>query len=313
MEYQQLGSTELRVSRIALGTVELGMDYGFRGSPHYQRPDLQEAISIVHRALDLGITLIDTARGYGTSEEVIGKALKGRREKFVLASKVAVSAEAAESPKPLREAIMSSIEASLSALQLETIDLMQIHVLTHPVLRRDEVWSTLEDARRAGKIRFIGASCYGEEVPLAALGNDHIKTLQVPFNALDRRMMPRVFPGAAKRGIGILVRSAFLRGVLTNQVDSIPARLAPVRDAALKICAGAGQTAQNLSAMALRFCLSFKEVGSVIIGVRSIKELDSNVADAEKGALPETQVAQFCQVSVPDERLLDPQNWQDLI
>ena len=78
----------------------------------------------------------------------------------------------------------------------------------------------------------------------------------MPFNALDRRVMPRVFPGAMQQGVGILVRSAFLRGVLTNQVESIPEQLSPLRDAALKICAEAGQTAEGLSAIALRFNLS---------------------------------------------------------
>ena len=86
MEYQQLGSTGLRVSKVALGTVELGLDYGFRGSEHYQRPDPQEATRIVHRAMELGINLIDTARGYGTSEELIGKALKSRPGDVVIAS-----------------------------------------------------------------------------------------------------------------------------------------------------------------------------------------------------------------------------------
>ena len=313
MEYQQLGDTALRVSRVTLGTAELGMDYGFRGSEHYRQPDPQAATRIVHRALELGINLIDTARLYGTSEELIGKALKDWPGEVVIASKVRIPDDVPAGSNQLRQTILGSIEASLTALQLETIDLMQIHSITHAILRDDEVWRTLEGARQAGKIRFLGASSYGEEVPLTALENDHIKTLQVPFNALDRRAMPRVFPGAVQRRVGILVRSAFLRGVLTSQVNSLPERLAPVRDAALRILAQARNTVQSLSEMALRFCLSFNEISSVIIGVRSVQELESNVADAEKGALPPEQVDQLCQVSVPDERLLDPQNWQDLI
>ena len=303
----------MRVSRIALGTVELGLDYGFRGSEHYRRPDPQEAASIVHRALDLGINLIDTARAYGTSEELIGKALKDRPGDVVVASKVAIPDGAPAGSNHLRQAILGSIEASLSALQLETIDLMQIHNLTLDVLRKDEVWRALEDARKAGKIRFLGGSGYGEEIPLAALGNDQIKVLQVPFNVLDRRVLPRVFPGAVKRRVGILTRSAFLRGVLTSQVNSVPEPLAPVRDAALEIFAQARHTVRSLSEMALRFCLSFNAVSSVIIGVRSVQELECNVADAEKGVLPPEQVEQLCRVSVQDERLLDPMNWQGLI
>ena len=96
-------------------------------------------------------------------------------------------------------------------------------------------------------------------------------------------------------------------------MNSVPERLAPVRDAALRIFAQARHTVQSLAEMALRFCLSFNEVSSVIIGVRSVQELESNVADAEKGALPPELVDQICQVSVPDEGLLDTRNWQDLI
>ncbi len=314
MEYRQLGSTGLRVSGVALGTVELGMDYGFRGSEHYRRPNPQEAIRIVHRALDLGINLIDSARAYGTSEELIGKALKSRPAGVVIASKVGIPDDDENvGSKQIREAILGSIEASLRALQLETIDLMQIHNTTLATPSKDEVLRALEDARQAGKIRFFGASCYGEEVPLTVLENPRFDTLQVPFNVLDRRVIQRVFPKAIQRGVGILVRSAFLRGVLASDVDFVPERLAPVREAALRIFSQSRRTVQNLSEMALRFCLSFDGVSSVIIGVRSVHELESDIADAEKGTLPPEQVYRLCQVSVQDERLLDPQNWQDLI
>ena len=230
-----------------------------------------------------------------------------------MASKVVIPDDAAAGSNPLRQAILGSIEASLSALQLEAIDLMQIHNTSLAILRNDEVLRALEDAREAGKIRFLGASCYGEEVPLAVLENNRFRTLQVPFNVLDRRPLRRVFPGAVKRQVGILTRSTYLRGVLTSQVDSVPEPLAPVRDAALSIFAQARHTVQSLSEMALRFCLSFDEVSSVIIGVRSVQELESNVADAEKGTLPPEQVDQLCQVSVQDERLVDTSNWQGLI
>lgn len=312
MEYQQLGKTGLRVSRVALGTVELGMDYGFRHSSHYRRPDPQEAVRIVHRALDLGVNLIDTAREYGASEELIGEALKSGPGDVVIASKLMIPQDGDGSGQ-VRQAILGSIEASLKALRLETIDLMQIHNTTVAILRSDEVMRALDDARQAGKIRFPGASCYGEEVPLAALDNRRIETLQVPFNVLDRRATRHVFPKAVERRVGILVRSAFLRGVLTSLVNSLPERLSPVREAAITAFGLSRTAVQDLSEMALRFCLSFEEVGSIIIGVRSVEELESNIADAEKGALPQDLVDQLSKVCVQDEELLDPQNWQDLI
>jgi len=313
LEYRQLGDTGLCVSRIALGTVELGMDYGFRGLDRYQRPDPSAAIKIVHRALDLGINLIDTARAYGTSEALIGKALSERPANVVVASKVAVPEDTPAEPNRLREAISSSIEASLRSLQIETIDLMQIHNFALSTPKSDGVWRALEDARQAGKIRFLGASCYGEEAPLTALNDDHINTLQVPFNVLDRRVLPRVFPGAVRRSVGILTRSAFLRGVLTIHVNSVPEQLAPVRQAALRVLAVAREAGQSISETALRFCLSFDEVSSVIVGVRSVRELESNVADGDKGALATEVIEQLRQVTVLDDSLLDPINWRGLI
>ena len=103
----------------------------------------------------------------------------------------------------MRQAIFDSIEASLKALRVETIDLMQIHNTTAAIVRDEEVLRALEDARQAGKFRFLGASCYGEEAPLAALDNRCISTLQVPFNVLDRKLMRNVFPKAVERRVDV--------------------------------------------------------------------------------------------------------------
>ncbi|MEZ4616471.1 MAG: aldo/keto reductase [Caldilineaceae bacterium] len=88
MHYRTLGRTGLKVSALALGTVELGMDYGIGTPDHFVRPPEMAAIALVHAALDVGINFIDTARAYGESEVVLGKALRGRRDQVVLATKV---------------------------------------------------------------------------------------------------------------------------------------------------------------------------------------------------------------------------------
>ena len=315
MEYRSLGNTGLRVSEIALGTVELGLDYGFRGSGHYLRPEEQEAICIVQRAVDLGINLIDTGRAYGTSEELIGKAIKGMSAPPYIASKLTVPEDAckARDSKKLHDEIFASIEASLKALQVETIDLMQIHNTNLEIVHSQEVLNCLEEARQQGKIRFIGASCSGgEEVPLAVIASNRFQTIQVAFNVLDQRMLPSVFPRAAQRGVGVLIRSAYLRGVLTSQVHAIPARLAPLKEAALAALKEVGDEVAALAELALRFCLSPPEVSSVVIGVRSVAELDSNLADAGKGSLPPETIQKLQAFAVHDEALIEPWRWRDL-
>jgi 1-deoxyxylulose-5-phosphate synthase len=314
MEYGWLGRTEVKVSRLALGTVELGLDYGFRDSSHYRKPEAHEAIRLIHRALDLGINLIDTARGYGGSEELIGKALKEcATSRPLIASKVAVPDRTPEDAKNARKEILASIEASLRALQVETIDLLQIHNTSARILATEEAIRTLDDLRVQGKARFVGVSCDDEAVSLQALEMTNFRALQTPFNLLNRTIVPRVMPLAAQQGVGILVRSVFLRGILTDNVQATPASLSGLRDAALAIWKQFKGEARSLSELALRFCLSFEEVSSVIIGVRSITELEANIADASQGRLSPEQLDVVCRTPSADPALLDPRQWGGLV
>jgi aryl-alcohol dehydrogenase-like predicted oxidoreductase len=119
--YRRLGRTGLEVSALALGTVELGLDYGIPAPGHYGRPSATEGVRLVHAALDAGINFIDTARGYGGSEAVLGQALTGRRDRVILATKVA---RPADNPTgaALRQAMLASLDESLSALVTGYVD-----------------------------------------------------------------------------------------------------------------------------------------------------------------------------------------------
>jgi aryl-alcohol dehydrogenase-like predicted oxidoreductase len=314
MRYRSLGDTGLKVSEISLGTAELGLDYGFKGNAHYTKPDVKESVRLLHAALDHGINLIDTARVYGNGEEIIGQALEGMTSPPYIASKVFLSKDAVEKPvSALHDEIFSSIEASLKALRLEALDLLLIHNTALKHLQRGEILACLEEAQQQGKVRFLGASCYGEETPMAALKESSFRVLQVPFNLLDQTMNHQVFPGAAAQKVGILVRSAYLRGVLTNQVHSIPERLAPLRSRALQALGVLEREVKSLAEAALRFCLSLSAVSSVVIGVKSVAELEANLADASQGILPEELLPPLQALSFGGDAIVDPRNWQDLI
>ena len=101
MNYRRLGRTGLQVSEIGLGTVELALDYGVPVAGEHLRPPEEQAARLLNRALDLGVTFIDTARSYGASEEIIGRALKGRRSEYVLASKLARIRDEGQSDREL--------------------------------------------------------------------------------------------------------------------------------------------------------------------------------------------------------------------
>jgi aryl-alcohol dehydrogenase-like predicted oxidoreductase len=290
------------------------LDYGFKGNAHYTKPDVKESVRLLHAALDHGINLIDTARVYGNGEEIIGQALEGMTSPPYIASKVFLSKDAVEKPvSALHDEIFSSIEASLKALRLEALDLLLIHNTALKHLQRGEILACLEEAQQQGKVRFLGASCYGEETPMAALKESSFRVLQVPFNLLDQTMNHQVFPGAAAQKVGILVRSAYLRGVLTNQVHSIPERLAPLRSRALQALGVLEREVKSLAEAALRFCLSLSAVSSVVIGVKSVAELEANLADASQGILPEELLPPLQALSFGGDAIVDPRNWQDLI
>lgn len=321
MKYKPLGNTGLNVSEISLGTVELGLDYGFPGTAHFQKPPTPEAVRLLHRAVDSGINLIDTARIYGDAEEIIGMALQEMTYRPYIASKVVIPPDPGYSgpfPAPpqrnmgvkqLRHEIMGSIETSLNALHVDTIDLMLIHNTTVEALKREDILSCFEEAREQGKIRFIGASIYGEVVPLEVLKNPIFQALQVPFNLLDQKMADQVFPQAAQQKVGIFVRSAFLKGVLTDQVDNIPKRLSPLRKAALGVLKVLGEEVSSLADVALRFCLSFTQISSVIIGVRSIPELESNLTALNRSRFPPDILRRLGDFSIDDEKLVTPTYW----
>jgi len=313
INYRTLGRTGLQVSEIGLGTVELGLDYGVPVAGEHLRPPEDEAARLLNRALDLGVTFIDTARAYGASEEVIGRALKGRRHEFVLATKLAPIADEGQSDRKLREQVAASLADSLRLLQTDVIDLLQLHHAPVEVVERGRVLAAVREAQRAGIVRFIGASTYGEEAALRVLDDGGYDTLQVAYNLADRTLEERVLPRAQQEGVGIIVRSVLLRGVLTHRAALLPDSLAELRAAIARLgelAEGAGLT---LPQMAYRYVLANPAVACALVGTARSAELEAAVEFARQGALPPGLVAGIRRVTVSDRALLNPGNWpQDL-
>ncbi|MFL6305034.1 MAG: aldo/keto reductase [Candidatus Sulfotelmatobacter sp.] len=307
MRNRSLGSTGVEVSEIALGTVELGLQYGFRDSPHYQQPDPDAAIRLLRLAFDCGITLVDTAPTYGTAEELIGRAFAGMSKRPLIATKVIVPDDGN------LDLVTASVEKSLRLLRADTLDVLQVHNASTSILRHGDLFDCLEKLRHQGKIRFLGVSVNDEESAWLALTNESIETLQTPFNLLNQKMRHRVFPAALERPRGMLIRSAFLRGVLTEQLESIPSRLDALKTAARSACEIVGSEASRLSEVALRFCLSFQAASSVILGMRSEVELERNLIAWSKGPLSERTMQDLARVAIEDEELVNPIYWKDLI
>ena len=150
--YRTLGRTNLSVSPIALGTVELGMDYGIPVPGHYGRPSSSAAEQLVGAALDAGINFIDTAQAYGNSEAILGRALRGRRHRAVLATKATVQADGKTlRGNSLRRAMLAGLESSLHSLQTDYVDIWQIHNVDADLL--DQADLVAEDLLRSARQR----------------------------------------------------------------------------------------------------------------------------------------------------------------
>ena len=313
MKLRRLGRTELCVSPIALGTVELGMDYGIPTPGEYGRPTLQEATRLVHTALDAGINLLDTARSYGASETRLGEILVGRRHKAIVATKVSVQVDGLTlRGDALRQTMMASLETSLRELRTDYVDLWQIHNVDHDLLEQAElVASIFDDARRAGKARWFGGSFYGADLPLAALRADLFDSLQVTFSVLDQRLADQVFASAQAQDVGILVRSVLLQGALTERADHLPQRLEPLRQRSRHFRRLVAEQAAGLTPAqaAIAFALAEPRISSVLVGMRSEAELAENLKALEQPLAPEL-VSAMRRLRLDDEELLNPGTWR---
>jgi aryl-alcohol dehydrogenase-like predicted oxidoreductase len=228
MEAKNLGNTGLKVSPLCLGAMMFGK---------WGNPDHADSIRIIHRAMDAGINFIDTANGYseGESEEIVGKALQGRRDQAVLATKVFAPVGPGPNERGLsRKAIQEQVEKSLRRLGTDVIDLYQIH-RPDPTTPIEETLSTLNDLVRQGKVRYIGLSTNHYAGPgvwekrfsaweiVETLwvserhGWERFVSLQPPYSILRRVMELEHFPMSQRFGIANIVWSPLEGGWLTGK------------------------------------------------------------------------------------------------
>lgn len=309
MNYRRLGRTGMHVSQIGLGTVELGLDYGVPVAGEHLRPSEEQAAHLLNRALDVGVNFIDTARAYGASEEVIGRALRGRRHEYILASKLAPVREEGQSDAELRSQVKASIAESLRMLQTDVIDLLQLHHAPVDVVERGRVLAAAKEAVQAGYVRFVGASTYGEEAPLAVLADNGYDTLQIAYSIADRTLEDRVLPLAEKQGVGVIVRSVLLRGVLTHRYTLLPPALQDLKSAIDRLARIAAAQGYGLPELAYRFVLAHPAVGTALVGTARLEELEAALEFAGKGMLAPSVTDAVRQVTVSDRNQLVPSTW----
>jgi aryl-alcohol dehydrogenase-like predicted oxidoreductase len=312
MRYRRLGRTGFDVSEISLGTVEIGMAYGIAENGEAAPPDEAEASKLLHCALDLGVNLIDTARAYGESEAIIGRVLRDRRDEFVLVSKVLSYQDQGLDSAPLRERITSSVHQSLSILQTDVIDVMMIHSAPIEVIERGEALSVLQDLKRQGHIRAVGASVYGEEAALAAIADGGYDCLQIAYNILDRRPESRIFEAAHRSAVGLVARSVLLKGALSERSRLLPDALSNLKKAVDRMRALASHEKIGLPELAYRYVLSQPLPQTALVGASNSEELRQAVGFAGRGPLPAGLIDEIRTADMLEAFYLNPGNWPSI-
>jgi aryl-alcohol dehydrogenase (NADP+) len=294
MQYRSLGRTGIKVSPYCLGA----MMFGAIGNP-----DHDGSIQIIHKALDAGINFIDTADAYsrGESEVIVGKALKGRRDNVVLATKA--HHPMGDDPNQQgnsRRWLTHAVDASLRRLQTDYIDLYQIH-RPSPDTDIEETLSALTDLMRAGKVRAIGSSTFPVSEIVEAQwvaerrGLARFRTEQPPYSILDRGIEREVLPACERYGMGALVWSPLSKGMLTGRYrkgqplpDGVRARYFPKQmsderslDAVEQLIPLAEEAGLSLIHMAMAFVMAHPGVTSAILGPRTMQHLDDLLAGVE--------------------------------
>lgn len=209
MEYRALGRTGWKVSAISMGTWAMGSLWG--------KVDDSESFAALNRALDLGINFFDTSDAYG-SEHLLGRLRKSRREPFHIATKMGMGVN----PDPrgyTRRNLSAFVESSLRQLQVERIELMQLHCPPIAVYNA-EVFGILDDLVKQGKIEFYGVSVERIEEAQRAIQFPGVQTVQMVFNMLRQRPTEEFFPAARARQVGIIARVPLASGLLSGRMTS---------------------------------------------------------------------------------------------
>ncbi len=297
MRYRQLGHTGVQVSTLCLGTMLFGP---------WGNPDHDDSIRIIHRALDAGVNFVDTADVYaaGESEQIICKALRGRRDDVVLATKFhGPMGDDRNRRGASRRWIMRAVEDSLRRLGTDWIDLYQVH-RPAPHVDIDETLGALTDLVRSGKVRYLGSSTYPAHAIVDAQwaaqrrNRERFVCEQPPYSMLVRGIEADVLPVCQDHGMGVICWSPLAGGWLSgrddvtkpgsNRAERIPARfdmtLASNQaklEAARSLAGVAADAGLEPIHMALGFVLNHPAVTSAIIGCRTMEQLESQLGAAD--------------------------------
>lgn len=283
MQYRDLGRTGVKVSEVGMGGNRLGGSYESDGF----------WVSLVLRAVDLGVTVFDTAEayGWGRSEEMLGKAL-GNRNDVLVATKMCRVRETGEQEYSAAR-MVETLEGSLRKLRRDVVDIYQLHSPRREAMERYDWAEGMTRLKAQGKIRFTAVAVNGEADALWLMAQGLVDVLQITYNIFATEPESELFALAESKGVGLLCRMPLARGVLTGKFRP-GAAVAPGHRALLDgdrmtenvrraetLRSIAAPVGGGMTRMALKFSLSAPAISAIIPGARTVAQLEENVAASD--------------------------------
>ena len=300
--------TKGKLSNFGLGTVQFGLDYGFT-----KRKTQDEVNDILNVAVENNVTLIDTAREYGDSEEKIGEFIKQYDNNFIIATKLSLIKNLNNlNYSFLNNHIQTSIDESLANLNLDKIPILLLHQVDEELYKNSDFWACIADLKQDNMICDFGVSVYETDFTKALIekhGNI-IDYLQIPYNVFDKRFycLSEEFE---KYDIDVISRSTFLKGIIPSPIENIPNELKEIIPYKLKLNEVSAKLNINAAELATLFVYYNQNISSTIFGVNSPQELENNIKTINKFNEDILKNVDFDEFTISDLRLIDPRQWKE--
>jgi len=304
----QESSPTPQLSRLGLGTVQWGMKYGIANTAGQPGPG--EVAQMLRAAHECGVSWLDTARAYGESEEVVGKALEetGLRDEFTIVSKVChIDPDAGDAPAQIEQ----SVAASMAALGVEHIPILLVHKGTD--LHVPGVWEEMLRQKRKGNAGRLGVSISHEPVKTVgyALGLESMEAVQVAINVFDQRLARAgVLDQLAARGVLVFVRSVYLQGLIIMPQERVPEHLADALPFRREVAQRAAQWGRDLKEVAVQFVLGLPGVTSAVIGCEAEEQVRDNASLVASAPLTGDQMDALLAMPEAPAHVVEPWQWE---
>ncbi len=288
----------IRLSRLGIGTVQFGLDYGIN-NPRGRVP-YNEILRIFEMAVESGVNLLDTSRLYGKSEESIGMALRelGIADRFIICTKLDISKNYKEkSDREILSEVEKALTQSLKSLGIDSIPIYLLHVPEQRGFRNGLIWNFLQEKQKAGLVKHLGISVvYGPKEALDAIQDPVVEVLQIPFNIFDQRWKRSGFFDeltGMDRDIVVFSRSSYLQGLLVMEEERVPSELSAAKGYKRLLGEIASDLGIDVKELALRYVFTVDSITSTIVGVDSLEQFKENLSIYSQGKLSEDVVGRI--------------------